>query len=209
MKYFLPNFILLFTMTELIHAQSYVRSRKNICVIIGNQTGVQNISLINPQLEFGKIKRGLLLRTGVGLYNYLYEIEPSGRNRESNLKTKMNHNFYGVAGVDLPIFTYSMFSSKKRAYCRRLLNSFLIGVDVIKGFTGPLNSSIGYRARLTSVFFMVRSGAAKRDIKNTRQIHVGYVYTKRSFNDGTLIPVHSIMLNVMLVKHKLIKFADM
>ncbi|MFN5183703.1 MAG: hypothetical protein ACK5D5_11850 [Bacteroidota bacterium] len=209
LKLFLSTFLLLFTSVELIQAQSYVRSRKNFCVILGNQSGVQNSSLFNPQLEFGKIKGGLLLRGGAGMYNNLLEIKGSGRNPETNSETRINRNFFGVAGIDLPIFTYSMFDSKKRAYCMSLLNSFLLGVDVIKGINGPVNSSFGYRARLTSVFFLVRSGAAKRDIKSTRQIHIGYAYTKQSFHDGTQIPLHSIMMNFMLVKHKLIKFADM
>ena len=198
----------LFFACNILFAQYYVRSRKNISFLLGNQSSLSRVPTFNPSLEFATVKHDLIFHAGAGRVGTEQYLARMGREQSLVKEKVIVPNYFAVAGIDMPIFGYCLAQLPSRAYCSYIANAFILGVDGLKDFRGPINSSFGYRVKCILDFSIERSGSAKRDIRSSRHLQVGYAYTKHQFRDGTLMPTHSILINFLLVRYKLIKFAD-
>ena len=66
----------------------------------------------------------------------------------------------------------------------------------------------GYRVKAYLAFSILRTGSNRRDIGYRRYLQLGYCYSDNNINTKNNIPYHSVMLNVLIVKQRLLKFAD-
>lgn len=190
-----------------IAAQYYKPSRKNFVVILGNTSEYNKRPILNPTLEFGKIKRDLyIFHGGLGARNSFPKTERSREitNTASDLKTEL----FAVAGTDMYFYGYTLLNLSRKNYCKYLVNTINFGVDLTKNLQGKITSGLGYRARAYLSFFIERTGSNKKDIGSRRELHLGYCFADAQLNNKNNEGTHSILVNIMLVKRKLIKFAD-
>ena len=199
-------FVFMFSVSQ-FYAQYYKATRKNFVLMAGNTFTAKTAPLFNPTLEFGKIKNEFLLfHCGAGARNRFETIQPSRRGE--TIEGKLITDYFAVAGADIYFFQYSLLNLSKKNYCKYLINSVNFGFDFTKDLSGYLNSGFGYRAKAYLSFFIERMGSYKKDIGGRREIHLGYCYADTQINSKHNPGIHSLSLGFLLMKRKLIKFAD-
>ena len=71
-----------------------------------------------------------------------------------------------------------------------------------------MGNDYGYRAKAYLALSILRTGSNRRDIGYRRYVQLGYSYTDNNIKVKNNMPYHSVMLNVLIVKQRLIKFAN-
>lgn len=189
-----------------IKAQYYKPTRKNKALLISNAYSLDKIPVLTNSLEFGKmfIYNRLLLHGGLGFSNSILKNAP----RDVEQTNYINKSIYnGLVGADINVFGFHILNLSHKTFCKYFDGNLFVGFDAFKNLQTSLANDYGYRAKACLAFSIVRSGSNKKDIGYRRFMQLGYCYTNNN-NIKNNIPYHSIMLNVLIVKQRLIKFAD-
>jgi hypothetical protein len=189
-----------------IKAQYYKPTRKNKALLISNAYSLDKIPVLTNSLEFGKmfIYNRLLVHGGLGFSNSILKNAP----RDVEQTNYINKSIYnGLVGADINVFGFHILNLSHKTFCKYFDGNLFVGFDAFKNLQTSLANDYGYRAKACLAFSIVRSGSNKKDIGYRRFMQLGYCYTNNN-NIKNNIPYHSIMLNVLIVKQRLIKFAD-
>ena len=189
-----------------IKAQYYKPTRKNKALLISNAYSLDKIPVLTNSLEFGKmfIYNRLLVHGGLGFSNSILKNAP----RDVEQTNYINKSIYnGLVGADINVFGFHILNLSHKTFCKYFDGNLFVGFDAFKNLQTSLANDYGYRAKAYLAFSIVRSGSNKKDIGYRRFVQLGYCYTNNN-NLKNNIPYHSIMLNVLIVKQRLIKFAD-
>lgn len=189
-----------------IKAQYYKPTRKNKALLISNAYSLDKIPVLTNSLEFGKmfIYNRLLVHGGLGFSNPILKNAP----RDVEQTNYINKSIYnGLVGADINVFGFHILNLSHKTFCKYFDGNLFVGFDAFKNLQTSLANDYGYRAKAYLAFSIVRSGSNKKDIGYRRFMQLGYCYTNNN-NIKNNIPYHSIMLNVLIVKQRLIKFAD-
>ena len=189
-----------------IKAQYYKPTRKNKALLISNAYSLDKIPVLTNSLEFGKmfIYNRLLVHGGLGFSNSILKNAP----RDVEQTNYINKSIYnGLVGADINVFGFHILNLSHKTFCKYFDGNLFVGFDAFKNLQTSLANDYGYRAKAYLAFSIVRSGSNKKDIGYRRFMQLGYCYTNNN-NIKNNIPYHSIMLNVLIVKQRLIKFAD-
>jgi hypothetical protein len=189
-----------------IKAQYYKPTRKNKALLISNAYSLDKIPVLTNSLEFGKmfIYNRLLVHGGLGFSNSILKNAP----RDVEQTNYINKSIYnGLVGADINVFGFHILNLSHKTFCKYFDGNLFVGFDAFKNLQTSLANDYGYRAKAYLAFSIVRSGSNKKDIGYRRFMQLGYCYTNNN-NITNNIPYHSIMLNVLIVKQRLIKFAD-
>ena len=192
--------------TSSIEAQYYRPTRKNKALLISNAYSLDKIPVLTNSLEFGKmfIYNRLLVHGGLGFSNPILKNAP----RDVEQTNYINKSIYnGLVGADINVFGFHILNLSHKTFCKYFDGNLFVGFDAFKNLQTSLANDYGYRAKAYLAFSIVRSGSNKKDIGYRRFVQLGYCYTNNN-NLKNNIPYHSIMLNVLIVKQRLIKFAD-
>ena len=192
--------------TSSIEAQYYRPTRKNKALLISNAYSLDKIPVLTNSLEFGKmfIYNRLLVHGGLGFSNSILKNAPNDA-VQTNYKNKPTYN--GLVGADINVFGFHILNLSHKTFCKYFDGNLFFGFDAFKNLQTSLANDYGYRAKAYLAFSIVRSGSNKKDIGYRRFVQLGYCYTNNN-NFKNNIPYQSIMLNVLIVKQRLIKFAD-
>lgn len=189
-----------------IKAQYYKPTRKNKALLISNAYSLDKIPVLTNSLEFGQIfiYNRLLVHGGLGFSNPILKNAP----RDVEQTNYINKSIYnGLVGADINVFGFHILNLSHKTFCKYFDGNLFVGFDAFKNLQTSLANDYGYRAKAYLAFSIVRSGSNKKDIGYRRFMQLGYCYTNNN-NIKNNIPYHSIMLNVLIVKQRLIKFAD-
>ncbi len=189
-----------------IKAQYYKPTRKNKALLISNAYSLDKIPVLTNSLEFGQIfiYNRLLVHGGLGFSNPILKNAP----RDVEQTNYINKSIYnGLVGADINVFGFHILNLSHKTFCKYFDGNLFVGFDAFKNLQTSLANDYGYRAKACLAFSIVRSGSNKKDIGYRRFMQLGYFYTNNN-NIKNNIPYHSIMLNVLIVKQRLIKFAD-
>jgi len=189
-----------------IKAQYYRPTRKNKALLISNAYSLDKIPVLTNSLEFGKmfIYNRLLVHGGLGFSNSILKKAP----RDVEQTNYINKPIYnGLVGADINVFGFHILNLSHKTFCKYFDGNLFVGFDAFKNLQSSLANDYGYRAKAYLAFSIVRSGSNKKDIGYRRFVQLGYCYTNNN-NIKNNIPYQSIMLNVLIVKQRLIKFAD-
>ncbi len=189
-----------------IKDQYYKTSRKNKALLISNAYSLDKIPVLTNSLEFGQmfIYNRLLVHGGLGFSNSILKNAPSDA-VQTNYINKPTYN--GLVGADINVFGFHILNLSHKTFCKYFDGNLFVGFDAFKNLQSSLANDYGYRAKAYLAFSIVRSGSNKKDIGYRRFMQLGYCYTNNN-NIKNNIPYQSIMLNVLIVKQRLIKFAD-
>ena len=189
-----------------IKAQYYKPTRKNKALLISNAYSLDKIPVLTNSLEFGKmfIYNRLLIHGGLGFSISILKNAP----RDVEQTNYINKSIYnGLVGADINVFGFHILNLSHKTFCKYFDGNLFVGFDAFKNLQTSLANDYGYRAKAYLAFSIVRSGSNKKDIGYRRFVQLGYCYTNNN-NIKNNIPYQSIMLNVLIVKQRLIKFAD-
>ena len=189
-----------------IKAQYYKPTRKNKALLISNAYSLDKIPVLTNSLEFGKmfIYNRLLVHGGLGFSNPILKNAP----RDVEQTNYINKSIYnGLVGADINVFGFHILNLSHKTFCKYFDGNLFVGFDAFKNLQTSLANDYGYRAKAYLAFSIVRSGSNKKNIGYRRFMQLGYCYTNNN-NIKNNIPYQSIMLNVLIVKQRLIKFAD-
>ena len=200
-----PITILLLVCSQILSAQYYVPSRKNKALLITNSYSVNEIPVLTNTIEIGRKLKGLFLHGGAGVSHLL---EKNRYNEENKTSVVSNPKFLGVIGVDLNLLNFSILNLSHKSYCKYLVAGINIGGDVFKNLQTSVSQDYGYRAKVNISFCIYRSGSHKKDIGYRRYIELGYAFTDEEIGNKVNTHYQSIMLNFLIVKQRLIKFAN-
>jgi len=189
-----------------IEAQYYRPTRKNKALLISNAYSLDKTPVLTNSLEFGQmfIYNRLLVHGGLGFSNSILKNAPRDV-EQTNYINKPTYN--GLVGADINVFGFHILNLSHKTFCKYFDGNLFVGVDAFKNLQTSLANDYGYRAKAYLAFSIVRSGSNKKDIGYRRFVQLGYCYTNNN-NIKNNIPYQSIMLNVLIVKQRLIKFAD-
>jgi hypothetical protein len=189
-----------------IEAQYYRPTRKNKALLISNAYSLDKTPVLTNSLEFGKmfIYNRLLVHGGLSFSNSILKNSP----RDVEQTNYINKPIYnGLVGADINVFGFHILNLSHKTFCKYFDGNLFVGVDAFKNLQTSLANDYGYRAKAYLAFSIVRSGSNKKDIGYRRFVQLGYCYTNNN-NIKNNIPYQSIMLNVLIVKQRIIKFAD-
>ena len=191
--------------TSSIKAQYYKQSRKNKALLLSNAYSLDKIPVLTNSLEFGQMYHRILVHGGLGVSKYILKNAPSDV-VQSNYINKPTYN--GLLGVDLDVVSFQILNLSHKSFCKYFVGNLFVGFDTFKNLQTSLANDYGYRAKAYLAFSIVRTGSHKKDIGYRRYLQLGYCYTDNNLSTKNNMPYHSLMLNVLLVKQRLIKFAD-
>jgi hypothetical protein len=189
-----------------IKSQYYKPTRKNKALLISNAYSLDKTPVLTNSLEFGKmfIYNRLLVHGGLGFSNSILKNAPSDA-VQTNYINKPTYN--GFVGADINVFGFHILNLSHKTFCKYFDGNLFVGFDAFKNLQTSLANDYGYRAKAYLAFSIVKSGSNKKDIGYRRFVQIGYCYTNNN-NIKNNVPYQSIMLNVLIVKQRLIKFAD-
>ena len=186
-------------------AQYYKQSRKNKAFLISNAFSLNQQNSLTNSFEFGTRKTGFLFHGGILASSKVYEketVEYSGKKHIINAEIK------AIGGFEVNALSFQILNLSKKSYCKYLYGFLFVGIDGIKSIESPLNKNYGYRAKSYLSFCIYRTGSHKKDIGYVRHLQLGYCYTKPDLSVHDIKGYHGVMLNFLIIKNKLIKFAD-
>ena len=188
-----------------IKAQYYKQSRKNKALLLSNAYSLDKIPVLNNSLEFGQMYHRILVHGGLGVSKYILKNAPSDV-VQTNYINKLTYK--GLLGVDLDVFSFQILNLSHKSYCKYFVGYLNIGFDTFKNLQTSLSNDYGYRAKAYLAFSVVRTGSNKKDIGYRRFVQLGYCFTNNTISSENSKPYHNIMLNFLIVKQRLVKFAD-
>ena len=156
-------------------------------------------------MEYGREFHRLLIHGGLSAWTTINT--PLANNREYPVSNKiMQYNCIG--GAEMKLLGFELLNLSHSSYCKYLFGYFNIGVDGFKNLRSSVNQDYGYRAKAYLSLGIIRGGSHKKDIGYRRFIEIGYCYTDTDLSSKKNMPQHSILFNILIIKQRLIKFAD-
>jgi hypothetical protein len=197
--------LVFFAIAISVKAQYYKQSRKNKAVLISNSFSLDKLQTLNSSVEFGTRKTRFLIHGGILASSNLYNKETIEYARK-NYFTKPVLN--AIGGLEINVLSFQLLNLSQKSYCKYLYGFLFLGVDGFKHIETPLNKDYGYRVKSYLSFCIYRSGSHKKDIGYVRHLQFGYCYTKPNLNTQNNKGYHGFILNFLIIKNKIIKFAD-
>jgi hypothetical protein len=194
-----------FIYTATCKAQYYKPSRKNKALLITNAYSIDKIPVLTNSVEFGRQYGRLLFHGGAAVSNSILKNAASDVVQTNYIKSPV---YNGLIGVDLNVIGFPILNLSHKSYCKYFVGFLTVGFDTIKNIQTSLTNDYGYRAKAYLSFGILRTGSNKKDIGYRRYVQLGYCYTANNISSKINIPYHSVMLNVLIIKQRLIKFAD-
>ena len=188
-----------------INAQYYKQSRKNKALLISNAYSLDKIPVLTNTLEFGQKYNRILLHGGLGLSKLILKNAPNDF-LQTNYSNKPIYNC--LFGADLNVTSFPILNLSHKSYCKYFVGYLNIGFDTFKNLQTSLSNDYGYRAKAYLAFSVVRTGSNKKDIGYRRFVQLGYCFTNNTISSENSKPYHNIMFNFLIVKQRLVKFAD-
>jgi hypothetical protein len=189
-----------------INAQYYQASRKNKALLITNAYSTDKIPVLTNSVEYGRQLYRLLFHGGFAVSNMILK----GNLPNDDVKTLNSNkpNYDALLGLDLNVIGFPILNLSHKTYCKYFGGSLNIGFDTFKNLQTTLASDFGYRAKAYLAFSILRTGSYKKDIGYRRYVQLGYFYTDNNIEASNIKPYHGLMLNILIVKKRLIKFAN-
>ena len=188
-----------------INAQYYKPSRKNKALLLSNAYSLDKIPVLTSSLEFGHIYNRVLVHGGLGVSKSILKNALSEVVQTTN---KNNPIYNGILGADFNVVSFQILNLSHKSFCKYFIGNLFVGFDTFKNLQTSLANDYGYRAKAYLAFSIVRTGSNKKDISHRRYVQLGYCYTDNNIKVKNNMPYHSVMLNVLIVKQRLIKFAN-
>lgn len=188
-----------------LNAQYYKQSRKNKALLITNAYSIDKIPVLTNSVEFGRQYGRLLFHGGAAVSNSILKNTASDVVQTNYIKQPI---YNALFGLDLNLLNIPILNLSHKSYCKYFGGSLNLGFDTFKNLQTSLSNDYGYRAKAYLSFSILRTGSNKKDIGYRRYVQLGYCYTDNNISSKNNIPYHSIMLNFLIVKQRLIKFAD-
>lgn len=207
MKSFKTLFIVLCLLSHVssFKAQYYKQSRKNRALLLSNSYSPSKIPVLTNSLEFGQMYHRVLVHGGLGVSRSLLKNAPSDVVQIDFIK-KPTYN--GLLGFDLNVFCFQILNLSHKSFCKYFVGNLFVGFDTFKNLQTALTDNYSYRAKAYLALSILRTGSNKKDIGYRRYLQLGYCYTDNNISIKNNVPYHSLMLNVLIVKQRLVKFAD-
>jgi len=194
-----------FIYTATCKAQYYKQSRKNKALLITNAYSIDKIPVLTNSVEFGRQFHRLLFHGGATVSNSILKNTASDVVQTNYIKKPV---YNGLVGVDLNVIGFPILNLSHKSYCKYFVGYLNVGFDTFKNLQTSFTNDYGYRAKAYLSFSILRTGSNKKDIGYRRYLQLGYCYTDNNISSKINIPYHSFMLNVLIIKQRLIKFAD-
>lgn len=189
-----------------IQAQYYMKSRKNKALLITNTyTPDSTKNKFFHSIEYGREFKRLLLHGGLSASTTI-NIKQSKSSEYPTPNKEILYN--GIAGAEMKLIGFELLNLSHSSYCKYLVGFLSIGFDGFKNLNSSINQDYGYRAKAYLSMGIIRGGSHKKDIGYRRFIEIGYCYSDNNLSNKKNTPQHSIMLNFLIIKQRLIKFAD-
>ena len=188
-----------------LNAQYYKQSRKNKALLITNAYSTDKIPVLTNSVEFGRQYGRLLVHGGAAVSNSILKNVASDVVQTNYIKKPV---YNGLIGVDLNVIGFPILNLSHKSYCKYFVGFLTVGFDTFKNLQTSLFNDYGYRAKAYLSFSILRTGSNKKDIGYRRHVQLGYCYTDNNLSSKINIPYHGLMLNVLIIKQRLIKFAD-
>ncbi len=197
--------LLFFICTTNLNAQYYKQSRKNIALLITNSYSLDKTPVLTNSVEFGRQYGRLLFHGGAAVSNSILKNVASDDVQTNYIKQPI---YNALIGLDLNLLNIPILNLSHKSYCKYFGGSLNLGFDTFKNLQTSLSNDYGYRAKAYLSFSILRTGSNKKDIGYRRYVQLGYCYTDNNISSKNNILYHNIMLNLLIVKQRLIKFAD-
>lgn len=188
-----------------MNAQYYKPSRKNKALLLSNAYSMDKIPVLTNSLEFGHMYNRVLVHGGLGVSKSILK---NASNEVVQTTNKNNPMFNGILGADFNVFSFQILNLSHKSFCKYFIGNLFVGFDAFKNLQTSLANDYGFRAKAYLAFSILRTGSNKKDIGCRRYLQLGYCYSDNNISTKNNIPYHSVMLNVLIVKHRLIKFAN-
>ena len=188
-----------------LNAQYYKQSRKNKALLITNAYSIDKIPVLTNSVEFGRQYGRLLFHGGAAVSNSILKNVASDVLQRNYIKQPI---YNALIGLDLNVIGFPILNLSHKSYCKYFVGYLNVGFDTFKNLQTSLTNDYGYRAKAYLSFSILRTGSNKKDIGYRRYLQLGYCYTDNNISSKINIPYHSFMLNVLIIKQRLIKFAD-
>ena len=188
-----------------LNAQYYKQSRKNKALLITNAYSIDKIPVLTNSVEFGRQYGRLLFHGGAAVSNSILKNVASDVLQRNYIKQPI---YNALIGLDLNVIGFPILNLSHKSYCKYFVGYLNVGFDTFKNLQTSLTNDYGYRAKAYLSFSILRTGSNKKDIGYRRYVQLGYCYTDNNISSKINIPYHSLMLNVLIIKQRLIKFAD-
>lgn len=184
------------------YAQYYKTTKRNILFLNTNSLFPTSENRIYSTIEAGKEVRRYYFHGGLGIHYSTHSFEKSQNDLNA---TQINPVCFYTIGGDVKVCSFRILDLSQKSYCKILGAAIRVGADLNKTANSVYIKEYSYRVKAYLEFYVSRAGSNKRDIGWHRAIQLGY-----SFSD-LVVPEnkhHSILLNVLIIKHHLLKFAD-
>jgi hypothetical protein len=188
-----------------INAQYYKPSRKNKAILLSNAYSMDRITVLSNSLEFGHMYNHVLVHGGLGVSKSILK---NASNEVVQTTNKNNPIYNGILGADFNVLSFQILNLSHKSFCKYFIGNLFVGFDTFKNLQTSLTNDYGYRAKAYLALSILRTGSNRRNIGYRRYVQLGYCYTDNDIRVKNNIPYHSLMLNVLIVKQRLIKFAN-
>lgn len=188
-----------------MNAQYYKPSRKNKAILLSNAYSMDKIPALTNSLEFGHMYNRVLVHGGLGVSSSILK---NASNEVVQTTNKNNPIFNGILGADFNVLSFQILNLSHKSFCKYFIGNLFVGFDTFKNLQTSLANDYGFRAKAYLAFSILRTGSNKKDIGCRRYLQLGYCYSDNNISTKNNIPYHSVMLNVLIVKHRLVKFAN-
>jgi hypothetical protein len=188
-----------------MNAQYYKPSRKNKALLLSNAYSLDKIPVLTSSLEFGHMYDRVLVHGGLGVSKSVLKNTSSEVVQTTN---KNNPIYNGILGADFNVVSFQILNLSHKSFCKYFIGNLFVGFDTFKNLQTSLANDYGYRAKAYLAFSILRTGSNRKDIGYRRYLQLGYCFTDNNLGTKNNIPYHSVMLNVLIVKQRLIKFAN-
>jgi hypothetical protein len=196
-------FIMIYAIS--INAQYYKPSRKNKALLLSNAYSLDKIPVLTSSLEFGHMYNRVLVHGGLGVSKSILKNTSSEFVQTTN---KNNPIYNGIIGADFNVVSFQILNLSHKSFCKYFIGNLFVGFDTFKNLQTLLANDYGYRAKAYLALSILRTGSNRKDIGYRRYVQLGYCYTDNNIKVKNNMPYHSVMLNVLIVKQRLIKFAN-
>jgi hypothetical protein len=187
-----------------INAQYYKPSRKNKALLLSNAYSLDKIPVLTSSLEFGHMYNRVLVHGGLGVSKSILKNTSSEFVQTTN---KNNPIYNGIIGADFNVVSFQILNLSHKSFCKYFIGNLFVGFDTFKNLQTSLANDYGYRAKAYLALSILRTGSNRKDIGYRRYVQLGYCYTDNNIKVNNM-HYHSVMLNVLIVKQRLIKFAN-
>lgn len=199
---YLANVLLAALITSSVKGQYYKTTKRNVLFLNTNSLSLYNAPVLFSTIEAGKEIRRFYCHGGFGLHYLINSFEKS--NADIHQSGYAPISFYSIGG-DVKVVSFAILNLSKKSYCKILGGALRIGTDINKNTGSTYNNGYGYRFKAYFEFYISKSGSNKYDIGWHKAVQLGYTYSSLA---APINPYNSLMLNFLIIKHHVYKFAE-